>query len=365
MAPANFISIVKTLWQKRLVRILVAVFVLGGAVYGQYRLARIPLPVDVETSKAGYTPVIAALFKREMLVVQEPSRQSADEAQREMLLADDGSEAVTVETHFQSARLHDDITTLLVHANKSVPSPGPHQIVYSTEGEAESSAIRPHPFVDRNAKPCQTAIHISLAEKNRIPTELQFYQTDGPGALHNRAFAMKAMGADLVVELLTRNLAANFQGPGCTKTILVGDWSHTFASPVPLKIILPAGTTVEFWFTPLLEKPPWQGPDGVFEAFELEALPIAVSSISNVANNIQVFNAKPAKPTQPLLLKRLLIGSSELQLHYAGEALVKENGNYAVTFNIWEFVKSNPLLAGILAMLDAALLEWIRRIVFK
>ncbi len=365
MAPANLISIAKTFWQKRLIRILVAAVVLGGAVYAQYRLARIPLPVDVETSKAGYTPATAALFKREMLVVQGPSLQSANGAQREMLFADDGSEAVTVETDFQSARLHDDITNLLLHAKKPVPSPGLHQIVYSTEGDAESSSTRPRQPVNPNAKPCQTAIHISLAEKNRIPTELQFYQTDGPGALHNRAFEMKALGADLVVELLTRNLAANFQGPGCTKTILVGDWSHTFASPVPLKIILPAGTTLQFWFTPLGEKAPWQGPDGVFEAFELEALPIAVSSVSKFANNNQVFNAKPAKATKPLLLKRLLIGSSELQIHYAGEALVKENGNYAVTFNIWEFAKNNPLFAGILAMLDAALLEWIRRIVFK
>lgn len=365
MAPANFISTVKTFWKKRLVRILVAAVVLGSAVYAQYRLARIPLPVDVEISKAGYTPATAALFKREMLVLRGPSRQTADEAEREMLFADNGSESVTVETHFQSARLHDDTTNLLVHANKPVPSPGLHEIVYSTEGDAASSSTRPRQPVNPSAKPCQTAIHISLADKNRVPTELQFYQTDGPGALHNRTFEMKALGADLVVELLTRNLVANFQGAGCTKTILVGDWTHTFASPVPLKIILPAGTTLQFWFTPLEEKAPWQGPDGVFEAFELEALPIAVSSVSKVANNDQVFNANSAKATQPLLLKRLLIGSSELQIHYAGEALVKENGNYAVTFNVWEFAKSNPLLASIFAMLDAALLEWIRRIVFK
>jgi len=36
-----------------------------------------------------------------------------------------------------------------------------------------------------------------------------------------------------------------------------------------------------------------------------------------------------------------------------------------VTFNLLEFAKANPILAGILAMFDAALLEWIRRALFK
>lgn len=359
-------GILKTYWQKRLVRILVALLVLGGAVYGQYRLARIPLPVDVERSKDGYTPATAALFKRETLVVQGLSRSSANEAQKETLLADSGNEAVTVEAHFQLARLHDDITNLLQRAKKPVPAPGLHQVVYSTEEDTKFlSTTAPQP-INPNAKPCQTSIHVSLAEKNRMPTELHFYQKDGPGGLRTRSFEMKAVGADLIVGLLTRNLAADFRAPGCTKTISVGDWTETFASPVPLSIVLPAGMTLQFGFTSLNEKAPWPGPDGNFEAFELEAFPIAVSSVSKVANNNQVFNAEvPAKATQPLLLKRLLIGSSELQIHYAGQALIKENGNYAVTFNLWEFAKKYPLLAAILAMIDAALFEWLRRIVFR
>jgi hypothetical protein len=61
----------------------------------------------------------------------------------------------------------------------------------------------------------------------------------------------------------------------------------------------------------------------------------------------------------------LLIGWDELQLDFAGRAMVQENGEYAVTFDLFQFASRNRLLAGILVMFDAALLEWVRRIVFK
>ena len=356
------VRVLKGYWRKRLVRIVVAAVVLAGAGYGQYRMAHLPLPIDVERSKDGYTPATAALVKRETLTIQGLSRLSADEAQNQILIGDDGNDTVTVEVYLQAGQLHDETINLLKRGNKPIPAPGRHQVVYSTEGDTESSPTPPPQPNNPNVKPCRTAIQVSLAEKNRVPTELQFYQKDGPGALH-RTVEMKASGADLIVELLTRNLARNFSAPGCRKTIIVGDWSDTFASPAPLKIMLPAGTTLHFGFTALKDKAPWSAPDGVFEAFKLEGFPIAVNSVQKVANNLEVFNAHAAQVAKPLLLKKLLIGSNELQIHYTGQAFVKENGNYAVTFSLWEFIKKYPPFAGIFGALDAALLAWIRRIV--
>ena len=50
MSLSNLISATKIYWQKRIVRIAIAALVLGGAVYAQYLLARIPLSVDVGQS---------------------------------------------------------------------------------------------------------------------------------------------------------------------------------------------------------------------------------------------------------------------------------------------------------------------------
>jgi hypothetical protein len=358
----RILRVLQGYWRKRLVRILVAAIVLIGVGYLQYRLAHLPLPIDIERSKDGYTPATAAFVKRETLTIQGLSRSGADEAQNQVLLDDVGNDAVTVEAHLQSAHLHDETTNLLKNAKKPLPAPGQHQVVYTTEGDAESSSTPPSQADTSTAKACRTAIQISLAEKNHMPATLQFYQKEGPGALH-RTVEMKASDADLVVELLTRNLAGNFSGPGCRKTIIVGDWSHTFASPAPLKIMLPAGTTLQFGFTAMKDKAPWSGPDGVFEAFKLEGFPITVNSVQKFVNNIEVFNAQAVQVANPLLLKKLLIGSSELQIHYTGQALIKENGNYAVTFSVWEFMKKYPLFAGILAALDTALVAWLFRIV--
>jgi hypothetical protein len=375
MPKRSVIELAKAYWQKRLVRILIALLVLGGAVYAEYRLAHIALPVEVESSKPAYTPVQSDLIKREVLVIKNPSPQPAGQSPADgaalMLLADEGSDAVTVEAHFESALLDDDIMSLLRRENKPpLPPADARQIAYTTEGQADESEQPAQP--DENARPCRTSIHVSLASNAKLPSELSFFQLKGPGADRYRNLEMKATGADLVVQLLTRNAAANrlgkIEGPGCTKTLSVGDWSRTTSSPVPLKIVVPAGTSFQFWFTPLGEKPAWSGTAGLFEAFELEATPLRVHGVDKISYDapsaVPAFSATSLEG-HPLLLRHLLIGSGELQLDYAGQAMVQENGKYAVTFSLLEFAKGNPILAGILAMLDAALLEWVRRALFK
>ncbi len=362
-------------------RILVALMVLAGAIYLQYRLANIPLPVDVEKSKPPYTPATAALIKREELVVDLPVIDSSGpKAAAGILLSGDGTDFVAVEAHFDSAQLGNGVMELLRSDTRRNPLPKEDRqlIVYNAmvdeDAAAPPSAVEGQPE-RQEAAPCRTSIQVRLAPGSKPLTELHFFQLD-PGTDRHRNLELKASNADLIVELLTRNFTntmGEMQGANCGKTLEVGDWHRSFTSPAPVDIVVPAGTSFRFSFTSAEGKSPWTSAGQSYEPFKLVALPVYARAIREVkreaaptgAGAIQtIFEARSADSGQ-LVLQYLRVGSEELQLAFGGQAMVQENGKYAVTFSLIEFAKGNPILAGILAMLDAALLEWIRRTLFK
>lgn len=382
MSARTFIETVSRYWQKRLVRILVALLILAGAIYLQYRLANIPLPVDVEKSKPPYTPTTAALIKREELVVDAPNvDNSTGQAPARVFLSGDGTDFVSVEVRFDSAQIGHDFMDLLRTdpEEKSLPTQARQQIVYSAmpdEEEAVTTSKTATSPAKQEAAPCRTSIDVKLAAGAKMPAELHFFQ-DKPGSDRHLEFEMTAVGADLVVELLTRNFAKAFgemQGTDCGKSLTVGQWHRSFTAPAPIDVVVPAGTGFRFSFNAAAGKMPWTGPGKFYEPFKLVALPINARAVRDVRREASPATSAPTEPIldaqsvaggPPLVLKYFRVGSEELQLDFAGTAMVRENGKYAVTFSLLEFIKGNPILAGILAMLDAALLEWIRRALFK
>jgi hypothetical protein len=378
---ARFVETIKAYWQRRLVRILVALVVLAGAIYLQYRLANIPLPVDVEKSKPPYTPATAALIKREALVVDTPVVDLTDNSSggtAGVLLSGEGTDFVSVEAHFDSAQLGNDFMELLKSDTQKNPLPtqDSQSIVYTAmvSEDAEAATEESGPKLEKQkAVPCRTSIRVRLANSAKPPGELHFFQLD-PGTEKHRNLEMKAIGADLVVELLTRNFTDTFgemQGTNCGKTLEVGDWHRSFTAPATVDVVVPAGTSFRFSFTSAEGKMAWTSAAQSYEPFKLVALPVngrAVRTVKREASPATspktIFEAR-STDSGPLVLKYLRVGSEELQLDFVGQAMVQENGKYAVTFSLLEFAKANPILAGIMAMLDAALLEWIRRALFK
>lgn len=384
MAAPAFIETIRGYWQKRWVRILVALLVLAGAIYLQYRLANIPLPVDVEKSKPLYTPATAALIKKEELLVDMPVvDKSAGGVPSGVLLSGDGTEFVSVEARFDSAQITKDFIDLLKSDadERSFPSQDRQAIIYSAmpdEDEADKPAeSAPTPEKQKTA-PCRTSIDVKLPDGAKTVAELYFFQL-APGSDKHRSFEMKVVGSDVVVQLLTRNFPraetyGEMGGSDCGKTLTIGDWNRSFTAPAPIDIVVPDGASFRFSFTSAEGKTPWTGAGKFYEPFKLVALPLNAQAVKEVKRDASS-NSAPAPPAilearavsggPPLVLKYFRVGSEELQLDYAGQAMVQENGKYAVTFSLVDFIKSNPILAGILAMLDAALLEWIRRALFK
>jgi hypothetical protein len=381
MSIHNLVQSGKVYWGKRLIRILVAVLVVVGAIVLQYRLANIPLPVEVEKSTPPYTPVAAALIKREELIIDNPSRgeeaQSTSDIPTEVLPADGGTEGVQIDAHFDSARLGDDNMKRLRRESEQAPKENPpppeglQQIDYTSVVPAASPEGPGQP-PDQTAKPCRAAISIALADNTKLPSELHFFQPDDPVA-GDRSLEIKAVGADLIVQMSVLDATNKFRGPGCGKTISVGDedWHRSFAGGTLLQIVVPAGTSFQVWFSPLPKQNPWSGASDFFEPFKLVVSPpLRIGAIRRTTRDGSpsippTFNASSEVGGQPLLLKHLRIGSEELQLDFSGKAMVQENGKYAVTFDLWAFARKNSLLAGILAMLDVALLEGLRRFAFN
>jgi len=166
---------------------------------------------------------------------------------------------------------------------------------------------------------------------------------------------------------MTRNLAGEVDAPGCGKTLSVGDWSHTVIGPVPIDVFVPDGGSFQFSFTSFNEKTKWSGPSEFFEPFLLEAFPLSSRILrkttrESASTPSQAFTSVEGTP--PLSLKHFVVGADELRLEFSGKAMVQENGRYAVNFDLLQFARRNTLMAGLLAMLDAALLGWIGRVAF-
>lgn len=385
----TFIETLRVYWQKRLVRVFVALLVLAGAIYLQYRLANIPVLVDVEKSKPPYTPATALVLREELVVDTPTVDNSTGQTSAGLLFSGEGTDYVSVEARFDSAQIGKDFIELLQTdpEQKSFPTLDRQAIVYSampTEEAAVSARdTRPQPMKQR-AAPCRTSIAVKLPEGAKPLTELHFFQLQ-PGSDHDRRFEMKAVGADVVVELVTSNLTDDFgemQGTDCGKTLSIGQWNRSFTAPAPIRIVVPAGSAFRFSFTSAEGKMPWTGPGKFYEPFRLVALPLNARAVREVQLEAPaaILPATPTSPFSsptpiresrsvdgepPLLLKYFRVGPEELQLDFAGRAMVQENGQYVMTFDLLEFIRRNMILAGILAMLNAALLEWIRRTLFK
>jgi hypothetical protein len=336
------------------------------------------LPVEVEKSSPLYTPMFASLTKQEEIVIVKPSRvasqNASDNSSPDDLLLSEGQDFVTVDAHFELARLGDDVIDRLQRDPQKRPLPRRdlQPITYTTAGD-EEEVLGDSGLIEQ-VEPCRTSIHLIAAQEGTMPTEIHFLQSEDPGSNRHRYLEMRVLGANIVVQLFTRNLASSLgelRGPNCRRILSVGnsDWVRTFSSPLAQTILVPDGATFRFSFTAYDNEAAWSdGKD--FEAFRLAALPLTATEVRKIRRQdsptaTPLFSARGVESNRPLTLKRLLVGSDELQLDFAGKAMVQEAGKHTVTFNLLEFAKQSPLLAGLLAMVDLALLEWLRRIVFS
>jgi hypothetical protein len=382
MSVSDFKQRGKEYWRKRWVRILIAVPILVGAIYGEYCLANIPLPVEVEKT---ISPVKAALIKREVLVVENPFREVGPPAsglRNELLPPDEATKGISIAAHFESARLSDDNMKRLRRQSERDPKKKPptedlQQIDYTTDEPDEDSQQQPSAVPVDTAKPCSAAIALALVDDTKPPKEIHFFQPTDP-SVGDRTLEIKAVGADLVVQLsvvdptqhVTPEPTRRPLGPGCSKTVSKGDWERSFTGPTQLEVVVPANESFRIWFSPLPRQNPWPSAGDFHEPFKLVALPpVSASGMSKIIQGsspptLPSLKASSVAGEQPLLLRHLRLGAEELQLDVSGKAMVQEYGKFAVTFDLLEFANRNRLVAAILGVLDIALLGWVKRMIF-
>lgn len=356
-----------TVWRNRIARIVMPLTVLAAAILLQYRLANIPLPLDVD-SGSPYRLVAAQLYTEELLV-DSPSQQAANPAgEGTKLFSGLVEEFVAVDVHFDAARLSDeDLNSFRRHpppTQTAPPPPGDHPIDYSSVADGTTPDADHDQPTNKNNRPCRTAVEV-VPLGGSMPSELHFFQSERSGTDNYRYFQIKA-SADLLVKLLTMNQSGDPQAAGCGKTLSIAGGTIPLIGPFQVGIVAPAGTGVRFAFTPFSREARWKSkPD--FEPFLFENSRLVAHGLRRLGRNdsAAISTSVSADNNKPLILKHLFVRADAVEMEFSGKAMVQKNGKYVETFDLLRFATNNPLPASLLAMLDGALLEWIRRSVFR
>ncbi|HEX8847277.1 MAG TPA: hypothetical protein VF791_21720 [Pyrinomonadaceae bacterium] len=367
-------------WRKRVVRGATALLVLGAAISLQYYLANRPLPVDVNAYK--YSPAVAK-FKQEELVIEKPVLDSG-----RILFSLDGKMNEFVDIQFEKARLSEE--TFALFQDKPKPPPVDLETIdFRTEdlkrkldeikaknksqpqnGEIKSEDEAEDTKRDENGT-CLIFVKAEVAADSKLPTSVRFYQLKGSGS--SRDFYM-VVDTDLVVSMRTsppfnKQNQIDSLAPGCGKLLKIGDWEWHNSGFWEIKVIATANSILHFTF--LQHKPAslWKDSKELFQPFMFGSKPLQAQAI-NVNARSGDGSSTPSQPPSlnasvrdgPLLnINNLMVNVEEIQLDFSGKALVQTHGEY-VTGNLLDHLKKYPLIAGLFALGNAALLGWLIRI---
>lgn len=350
---------IKFYWKRRLVRAAAAALVLAGAIFAQYKLANIPLPVELENSKKVTIPSVK--FGQE-LVVEGPSL----DASAVSLLSHDGKPIEIINAYMDNARLSE--ATMREHgiAPRSSSISGP--ITYTTRGGEQGRTP------DYN-RACSTSIGVGLMTDKKLPSKISFFQTSASGNDNYRHLEIKASDAELAVRISTNPPEAppddvedeeiqEDDGPGCLKRIEGDGWKQELIGGLPVQSVVAANSKFYFRFLPMTRNSPlWTGTDGLFEPFKFGGpLGLQARSLSiTTPNGPPVLEVRSADEKLPLRISNLKVGSDQLQISMSGKGFVRIDGE-DITVDLFERIKKYPLLAGFLAMANAALLAWLTRL---
>jgi hypothetical protein len=348
------------LTRPRITRAGVGVLVLAAAAFAQYKLAKIPRPVNLETA-GNFSPLTVRLG-REELVVEGPSVNDEER----VLFSHDGKQDEIVDASFDSARL-DALTVETLEFSGLRPPSALAQVDYRAQ-EPE----RP-PVGDES---CRT--RVELRAVSEMPDKLHLYQLDAPGLDRYRQLEVRAEGAELASTLIMGSPSGSFMEPGCRKLLKVGDWAQPISSAVGVGVA--ENSHLRFSFKPLTAGTSlWGDAEGFFEPFDLGAqqlsptdLPpfraraVSVRTLGGDASSDApaLLSAQSMGDGTPLTIYGLKIGSNQLQLGVAGKGWVKVNGE-DVTEDILKRAEENPILAALLATANTALLAWVARLIVK
>ena len=353
----SFNSVTRVFRRHRIVRAGVGLLMLAGAAFGQYKLAHVPQPVNLDTT-GRFSPATITLGQQE-LIIEGPVVNAAEG----MLFSHDGRANEIVEVRFQRARLDEETIGALEGKGLTPPS-SPAEIDYRARDSMRSL----------KGESCRTRVELRAISK--MPSEIHIFQLGAPGLSHYRYLEMTAKGAELVSRILTESPGDSVLAPGCQKLLRVGDWNQPLTN-FEVATIVDDDSALRFAFSPLTrEASLWGGPQDFFEPLDLgvekqnpndqppfQARAVSVRSLSG-GDSARLTQASAEGDGALLTIYGLRIGSDKIQLSIAGKGRVKINGE-DVTVDVLKRVGENPIPSALLAAGNAALLAWVARLILK
>jgi hypothetical protein len=353
----------RALWRRRIVRAGVGLLVLVGAAYAQYRLANVPLPMNVETIE-NFSPATIKLGQQE-LVIEGPVVNSAER----MLFSHDGKQNETVDVSFDRARL-DEQTVLMFESLGLKPLSTPARIDYRAQ-ETQKPPV--------GEESCRTRVELRAA--SQMPAEIHLFQLGDAGLERYRHLEMRAVGAELVSNLLTESPGGSDLVPGCQKLLRVGDWNQSLTT-IGVTTVVADNSALRFSFRPLTTTETlWGDATGFYEPFDLgakklnpndpppfQARAVSIRPLgggnSTSAPPPEMASVRSTSDGPPLTIYGLKVGSDQLQLSIAGKGWVQINGEDK-TVNFLQRVEENPIPSALLLAANTALIAWVARLIFQ
>lgn len=332
----------KNYWKKPWVRLATAVIVIVLFSALQYRLANIPLVVDLSDTK------IPPIRQGEQLTISGLSAPDSNKS----LLTHRGEVNQEPQFFFDQARLPENVRTAYGVDQRST-TPQRMQCLLFKDPKTPAGPMNP----------CATDFEAKTEQGQKAPEKIVLFQAEEPGTQNYRSVSFR-LDTPVLFQMSTNPPAGPpgedevDYGPGCVKQLIGsnGNWVRKLkGSPLTIAALSEAEAPIKLRFLPLdVAKPIWPGGDGMFEPFfnvRLDAKTVSITS-----NGKSLFEAKTSGEDR-LQIDRLYVGSDQLQMHLIGRAYVTANG-VPITQDFVKRIEQNRILAGLFIALNGALITW-------
>ncbi len=211
---------------------------------------------------------------------------------------------------------------------------------------------------------CSTKFEVAPAS---APVSVRFAQTVDESLAGLRSMTIEFAGSDAEITLTSQGPMQNVLSP-CKVELSSGDWAQTTGGFFPIKIRVPAGAALRFRWQNLGEKSDtWKNQSaalqllrfGASDSNDFTADAILIASVRNPSNP-PLLQAVGEKNTS-LEVESFAIDKGALEIKASGKGKVVKDGSVVTKTDVLETLNKNPILSGLFAAGNIALLSWAGR----
>jgi hypothetical protein len=344
----------RTAATQRVVALLVFAIALGV----QYRLVNAPVSQLADTHM--FSPAIVRAAESVVSFI-DPETDPGQFTFGYDQPAGSGQQKMIVDAYFEKASLSDETLRRLAALGVLAPS--------------ESAPISYVTDVPKSAG-CSTGFQIEVPAGGNGTRAIQFSQSEAAPSDRHRLLEVKMVGADSTVTLKSGGSFAPDGMAQCHVDLRVGDWVQPNHGFLPVKLTVPASSGFRFrWEAADIKPAGWPSEGGAvsllrFGSHRLERFHAGGIGILR-AGTLDPFLTQSGLAVRserrqfPLAVESLRIGTGKLELQVEGRGRTLQDGKLISRTDVLGAIMKYPLLALLLGATNAALVDWLRRVVFS